>query len=551
MTNLRHHTIQLHVSFICNDTQLVVNEELLDEIFSSYGTVLDCVIKQYPLIPEASKQCGYGFVFYEDMTAVENAVASTKDVLIRNIHFGCTLSHDSHNRLNVPNPSSSLSLQHTLSGYSQASSVDPSSSSLNPHETNFDSSRTSSKVGQTKAKVQAASSMQAMTIAPTLAQLPTSSPSPLPNFSFHPVVPSDTMTVSNGIYSASTQGYGSLRLPPPISTTPRTAGQALSTQFEQGAPPATVPGIHSMMLPSVGAMMSSVPTRVDEYALYSQLQAPMQAIPGQHFAATAGAGGNVNTAYTAIYAVHAPAPGTYSVSAPPTTSGPASASSHFAPGFYHLSHPSQNIALNSPFNYNQNSPQGNHPQMYLQQSNSSASSSMASGFHPSYYFHHTGQTPLSSSSGCTSSSLAAFSVAATLAPSPLHAHQFSQPSHQHSTNGHPIQQLQHLPVSASSSSSSSPNPHPTPYHSQPHTLPLSYPHHGNSYIFSPNSNPSAPSSTHTEATYQSSSHPSHTSNLPATFPNVPGTVPNQPGSHHLQMSATSLNSNDLSHNMQY
>lgn len=99
MTNLRQHSIQLHVSFICHDTNLTVNEELLGDIFSAFGKVLDCVVKQYTVISEANKQCGYGFVFYEDMAAVNIAITSTKDILLRNIQFDCTLSHDSHNKI--------------------------------------------------------------------------------------------------------------------------------------------------------------------------------------------------------------------------------------------------------------------------------------------------------------------------------------------------------------------------------------------------------------------------------------------------------------------
>jgi hypothetical protein len=560
MTNLRQHSIQLHVSFICSDTKLVVNEELLYEMFSSYGTVLDCVIKQYTLVPEASKQCGYGFVFYEDMAAVENAIASTKDVIIRNIQFDCTLSHDSHNRLHQPNSSSSP--PPAASQPAQSSPLGPNSSSPNPQETKTDSSRSGSKAAQTLTKVQVTPAIQTMAIAPSLMQFPSSSSSsPPPIYSFHPVVPSDTMTVATGMYAA--QGYASLPLPPPISTAPGTAGQAHPSHMEQSAPVAAVPpGMHSLMLPPGGAMVGPVPTRIDEYAMYPQLQAPMQAIPSQH------------AAYTAVYASHptayAPATVAFPASATPTTSGPANATAHFAPGFYQLSHPSPNNALKNPFNYSQNSPQmmSNHSQIFLQPSNYSPSSSM-SGFHPSYYFHHSGHTPslASSSSGSTPTSIAAISVAATAAPSPLRAHQFSLQSHQHPNTAHPIPQQphsshhhhQHLPASSSLPSSSSSNPHSVPLSSphhasaaplqtfHPHSLalPLPHPHHSNTYFYPANSNSLAPSSAPTNPVYQAPSHPSHTPSLSATYQS--STIPFQPGSHHLHNSTAGLNSNTLNH----
>jgi hypothetical protein len=100
MANLRQHSIQVHVSFLSHYVETRINEALLEDIFSAYGKVLDCVVKQYSLLPEAGKQSGYAFVFYESMEAVDAAIAATKDHnLVQQIQFECTLSHDSHHRL--------------------------------------------------------------------------------------------------------------------------------------------------------------------------------------------------------------------------------------------------------------------------------------------------------------------------------------------------------------------------------------------------------------------------------------------------------------------
>eukprot|EP01033_Poteriospumella_lacustris_P007916 gene7916-5691_t len=100
MANLRQHSIQVHVSFLSHSVETRINEALLEDIFSAYGKVLDCVVKQYSLLPEAGKQSGYAFVFYESMEAVDAAIAATKDHnLVQQIQFECTLSHDSHHRL--------------------------------------------------------------------------------------------------------------------------------------------------------------------------------------------------------------------------------------------------------------------------------------------------------------------------------------------------------------------------------------------------------------------------------------------------------------------
>lgn len=100
MANLRQHSIQVHVSFLSHNVETRINEALLEDIFSAYGKVLDCVVKQYSLLPEAGKQSGYAFIFYESMEAADAAIAATKDHnLVQQIQFECTLSHDSHHRL--------------------------------------------------------------------------------------------------------------------------------------------------------------------------------------------------------------------------------------------------------------------------------------------------------------------------------------------------------------------------------------------------------------------------------------------------------------------
>lgn len=106
---LREGSFQMHVSFISHNVRIKINEEQLDRIFSQFGTVKDCIVKQYALTSEPPKQCGYGFVFFEDEASVDRAVRQSNLSLIENIHFDCKMSHHTAHKEPRPPPSGSVS----------------------------------------------------------------------------------------------------------------------------------------------------------------------------------------------------------------------------------------------------------------------------------------------------------------------------------------------------------------------------------------------------------------------------------------------------------
>lgn len=107
---------------------VLINEELLERLFSPYGNVIDCVVKQYSVMPDTGKQCGYGFVFFVDMAAVDAAIKGTKDVLVENIHFDCALSHDSSTRMH-PHSRFHHHAQEVVNTVSASSSTDGTTNS--------------------------------------------------------------------------------------------------------------------------------------------------------------------------------------------------------------------------------------------------------------------------------------------------------------------------------------------------------------------------------------------------------------------------------------
>lgn len=97
------HFIQTRVSFITHNTRQQVNETLLHRIFSRFGEVADCVVKQYEIAHQPrAKQCGYAYVYFFDITAAKRAISSLsgdRREEIESIRMDCKLSLESAQKL--------------------------------------------------------------------------------------------------------------------------------------------------------------------------------------------------------------------------------------------------------------------------------------------------------------------------------------------------------------------------------------------------------------------------------------------------------------------
>lgn len=95
--------IQTRVSFITHNTRQQVNETLLHRIFSRFGEVADCVVKQYEIAHQPrAKQCGYAYVYFLDVTAAKRAISSLcgdRREEIESIRMDCKLSLESAQKL--------------------------------------------------------------------------------------------------------------------------------------------------------------------------------------------------------------------------------------------------------------------------------------------------------------------------------------------------------------------------------------------------------------------------------------------------------------------
>lgn len=97
------HFIQTRVSFITHNTRQQVNETLLHRIFSRFGEVADCVVKQYEIAHQPrAKQCGYAYVYFLDVAAAKRAISSLcgdRREEIESIRMDCKLSLESAQKL--------------------------------------------------------------------------------------------------------------------------------------------------------------------------------------------------------------------------------------------------------------------------------------------------------------------------------------------------------------------------------------------------------------------------------------------------------------------
>lgn len=91
--------IQVHVSFVTRDLAAIINEEVLDSIFSVYGEVADITIKRYIRDLDGQVQSGYGFIFFLNSNAASTAVKKIKKVLIQGVTYDSSLSYRSEKEL--------------------------------------------------------------------------------------------------------------------------------------------------------------------------------------------------------------------------------------------------------------------------------------------------------------------------------------------------------------------------------------------------------------------------------------------------------------------
>lgn len=93
--------VQVHVSFVTRELKQVINEEVLDSIFSSFGEVADITIKRYVHDTTGQVQSGYGFVFFYDSSAAAAAVKRIRKVLIHGVTYDSSLSYRSEKELSI------------------------------------------------------------------------------------------------------------------------------------------------------------------------------------------------------------------------------------------------------------------------------------------------------------------------------------------------------------------------------------------------------------------------------------------------------------------
>eukprot|EP01042_Synura_sphagnicola_P024482 gene24482-31331_t len=65
---------QLHVRFKINTLNVQLNEMLLEEIFTQYGPVADCTIKEYNVNLDLRTVSGYAFVYYYSVDIANAAI---------------------------------------------------------------------------------------------------------------------------------------------------------------------------------------------------------------------------------------------------------------------------------------------------------------------------------------------------------------------------------------------------------------------------------------------------------------------------------------------
>jgi hypothetical protein len=87
--------VQMHISFISKQLDMLVCEEVLKGIFAVYGHVADVAIKKHTTLTKQRRQTGYGFVYFLDPHCAYHAVNALKGNTVRGITLDCSISHRS------------------------------------------------------------------------------------------------------------------------------------------------------------------------------------------------------------------------------------------------------------------------------------------------------------------------------------------------------------------------------------------------------------------------------------------------------------------------
>lgn len=118
-------TAQVLVSFISKEARFLVTEQVLRDIFSHYGVVLDVSLKKSTVEEERNFQTGYGFVHYpssqEGVNSAIAAIDSLNSTVIDGVAYDCRISDNLHRRLYggapVAQPSGSTSKSSATHGF--------------------------------------------------------------------------------------------------------------------------------------------------------------------------------------------------------------------------------------------------------------------------------------------------------------------------------------------------------------------------------------------------------------------------------------------------
>eukprot|EP01031_Cornospumella_fuschlensis_P033931 gene33931-41064_t len=62
--SVKQFAVQMHVSFISQQLQLLVTERVLRDLFGAFGPVADVAVKKHNIQQKPMRQSGYGFVYY-------------------------------------------------------------------------------------------------------------------------------------------------------------------------------------------------------------------------------------------------------------------------------------------------------------------------------------------------------------------------------------------------------------------------------------------------------------------------------------------------------
>lgn len=98
--NERDSWVQLHVSFVSRQVEVVISEEVMDAAFSTFGEVTDCVVKRHRVTQESQSQSGYGFVYFDNLDIAVRTLYLMKHTTVNGVTYDCNVSYKSEQMVN-------------------------------------------------------------------------------------------------------------------------------------------------------------------------------------------------------------------------------------------------------------------------------------------------------------------------------------------------------------------------------------------------------------------------------------------------------------------